>query len=97
MYRDLTTHPFLQYLAWICLPVFLVLFSAGFVHILAPQAIGMLLCVLYHLFSSLHILLPPPPQPPRIFTVYNETLPSLFCVTTASNWIYYIHVVGYNR
>ncbi|KAI9564003.1 hypothetical protein GHT06_007741 [Daphnia sinensis] len=40
MYRDLTTHPFLQYLAWICLPVFLVLFSAGFVHILAPQAIG---------------------------------------------------------
>ncbi|XP_046448305.1 chloride channel protein 2-like isoform X1 [Daphnia pulex] len=40
MYRDLTTNPFLQYLAWICLPVFLVLFSAGFVHILAPQAIG---------------------------------------------------------
>lgn len=40
MYRDLATHPALQYLAWICLPVFLVLFAAGFVHILAPQAIG---------------------------------------------------------
>jgi len=40
LYRDLATHPALQYLAWICLPVFLVLFSAGFVHILAPQAIG---------------------------------------------------------
>lgn len=62
MYRDLTTHPFLQYLAWICLPVFLVLFSAGFVHILAPQAIGMLLCCTHTLFYSplylvfLHIL-----------------------------------------
>jgi hypothetical protein len=48
MYRDLTTNPFLQYLAWICLPVFLVLFSAGFVHILAPQAIGM--CALFSLY-----------------------------------------------
>jgi hypothetical protein len=41
LYSDLTEHPALQYLAWISLPVFLVLFSAGFVHILAPQAIGM--------------------------------------------------------
>ncbi len=30
----------LQYLAWVTLPVFLVLFSAGFVHVVAPQAIG---------------------------------------------------------
>ena len=41
LYRDLVTHPALQYLAWISLPVLLVLFAAGFVHILAPQAIGM--------------------------------------------------------
>lgn len=45
LYSDLTEHPALQYLAWISLPVFLVLFSAGFVHILAPQAIGMQLDV----------------------------------------------------
>ncbi len=60
MYRDLTTHPFLQYLAWICLPVFLVLFSAGFVHILAPQAIGMLF-FLFFFFPLYHLshILPP--------------------------------------
>ena len=29
-----------QFLAWCALPVFLVLFSAGFVHLVAPQAIG---------------------------------------------------------
>ncbi|XP_076032914.1 chloride channel protein 2 isoform X6 [Oratosquilla oratoria] len=40
MYRDLASHTVLQYLAWVSLPVFLILFSAGFVHILAPQAIG---------------------------------------------------------
>ncbi|KAG8182992.1 hypothetical protein JTE90_027479 [Oedothorax gibbosus] len=40
LYRDLTAHPFLQYLAWVALPLCLILFSAGFVHILAPQAIG---------------------------------------------------------
>lgn len=51
MYRDLTTHPFLQYLAWISLPVFLVLFSAGFVHILAPQAIGIVLFLLLFILS----------------------------------------------
>ena len=27
----------LQYFAWVTLPVFLVLFSAGFVHLVAPQ------------------------------------------------------------
>ncbi|EEB12858.1 Chloride channel protein ClC-Ka, putative [Pediculus humanus corporis] len=40
LYRDLATHPALQYLAWVVLPVFLILFSAGFVHIVAPQSIG---------------------------------------------------------
>jgi len=30
----------LKYMAWVSLPVCLVLFSAGFVHIVAPQAIG---------------------------------------------------------
>ena len=40
MFNELTTEPILQYFAWISLPVFLVLFSAGFVHLMAPQAIG---------------------------------------------------------
>jgi hypothetical protein len=42
LYKDLTTHPVVQYVAWISLPVFLILFSAGFVHIVAPQSIGKL-------------------------------------------------------
>lgn len=40
LYRDLTEHPAAQYVAWISLPVCLVLFSAGFVQLVAPQAIG---------------------------------------------------------
>ncbi|EGK96726.1 AGAP002891-PC [Anopheles gambiae str. PEST] len=40
LYRDLTNHPVLQYLAWVSLPVCLILFSAGFVHLVAPQSIG---------------------------------------------------------
>lgn len=40
LYRDLTKHPFAQYMAWVSLPVCLILFSAGFVHIVAPQSIG---------------------------------------------------------
>jgi len=40
MFNELTTEPILQYFAWISLPVFLVLFSAGFVRLMAPQAIG---------------------------------------------------------
>ncbi|XP_032669295.1 chloride channel protein 2 isoform X1 [Odontomachus brunneus] len=40
LYHDLTTHPALQYLAWVSLPMCLILFSAGFVHIVAPQSIG---------------------------------------------------------
>ncbi|XP_063984517.1 chloride channel protein 2 isoform X4 [Diachasmimorpha longicaudata] len=40
LYQDLMSHPALQYLAWVSLPVCLILFSAGFVHIVAPQSIG---------------------------------------------------------
>ncbi|XP_022215884.1 chloride channel protein 2 isoform X7 [Drosophila obscura] len=40
LYRDLTTHPFVQYISWVSLPVCLILFSAGFVHLIAPQSIG---------------------------------------------------------
>lgn len=40
LYRDLADHPVTQYFAWITLPVCLILFSAGFVHLLAPQSIG---------------------------------------------------------
>ncbi|XP_054267623.1 chloride channel protein 2-like isoform X2 [Macrosteles quadrilineatus] len=40
LYRDLAFHPFARYMAWVSLPVCLILFSAGFVHIVAPQSIG---------------------------------------------------------
>ncbi|XP_053969931.1 chloride channel protein 2 isoform X4 [Anastrepha ludens] len=40
LYRDLTSQPITQYLAWVSLPVCLILFSAGFVHLIAPQSIG---------------------------------------------------------
>ncbi|XP_031330673.1 chloride channel protein 2 isoform X3 [Photinus pyralis] len=40
LYHDITDHPVLQYLAWVTLPVCLILFSAGFVHLVAPQSIG---------------------------------------------------------
>lgn len=40
LYKDLTEHPAAQYVAWISLPICLVLFSAGFVQLMAPQAIG---------------------------------------------------------
>ncbi|XP_069162301.1 chloride channel protein 2 isoform X9 [Procambarus clarkii] len=40
LYRDLASHTALQYLAWVSLPVCLILFSAGFSHLLAPQAVG---------------------------------------------------------
>lgn len=40
LYRDLTDRPIAQYFAWISLPVCLILFSAGFVHLVAPQSIG---------------------------------------------------------
>lgn len=40
LYRDLTSQPIAQYFAWISLPIALILFSAGFVHLIAPQSIG---------------------------------------------------------
>jgi chloride channel 2 len=40
LYRDLTSDPVMQFIAWIALPVCLILFSAGFVHLVAPQSIG---------------------------------------------------------
>ena len=38
--EDLVTNVPGQFVAWVTLPVLLVLFSAGFVHVVAPQAIG---------------------------------------------------------
>jgi len=38
--KDLVSNIWLQFLAWVSLPVFLVLFATGFVHVVAPQAIG---------------------------------------------------------
>lgn len=52
MYLDWATHPAERYLAWICLPVFLVLFSAGFVYLLAPQAIGIVFLFTNILFED---------------------------------------------
>ncbi|XP_062901765.1 chloride channel protein 2-like isoform X1 [Mobula hypostoma] len=40
MYGGLTHNVFLQYLAWVTYPVVLITFSAGFVQIIAPQAVG---------------------------------------------------------
>ena len=40
MYNEFTIHPAVQYMAWIILPVSLVLFAAGFVFIVSPQAVG---------------------------------------------------------
>lgn len=41
LYRDLSPNmPIAQYFAWVSLPVSLILFSAGFVHLIAPQSIG---------------------------------------------------------
>ena len=38
--KEQNHHIVVQFLAWCVLPIFLVLFSAGFVHLVAPQAIG---------------------------------------------------------
>ncbi|CAH1103822.1 unnamed protein product, partial [Psylliodes chrysocephalus] len=40
LFRDLTLHPAAQYAAWISLPLCLILFSTGFVQLVAPQSIG---------------------------------------------------------
>jgi len=45
LFLDMNYHIALQYFAWIILPICLVLFSAGFVHVIAPQAIGKSGCV----------------------------------------------------
>lgn len=38
--KEQNYHMVLQFMSWVILPVSLVLFSAGFVHVVAPQAIG---------------------------------------------------------
>merc|ERR1719210_1109315 len=38
--KEQNHHIVVQFVAWVSLPVFLVLFSTGFVHVVAPQAIG---------------------------------------------------------
>jgi len=43
LFMDLNYHVSVQYFAWIILPICLVLFSAGLVHVIAPQAIGKLM------------------------------------------------------
>eukprot|EP00095_Tigriopus_kingsejongensis_P012757 snap_masked-scaffold30_size591359-processed-gene-2.10 protein:Tk12757 transcript:snap_masked-scaffold30_size591359-processed-gene-2.10-mRNA-1 annotation:"chloride channel protein 2 isoform x2" len=40
LYRYLGDHLLLQFVAWTGLPVFLILFAAGFVNVMSPQAIG---------------------------------------------------------
>ena len=52
LYRDLTTDPVAQFIAWISLPVCLILFSAGFVHLVAPQSIGQF----QHSIIDVHLL-----------------------------------------
>ena len=38
--QDLVANAYLQFIAWVSLPTCLILFSTGFVHVVAPQAIG---------------------------------------------------------
>lgn len=52
LYRDLTTDPVAQFIAWISLPVCLILFSAGFVHLVAPQSIGEFIIQFYLVLNS---------------------------------------------
>ena len=40
LYEELGEHVGVKYLIWVSLPVLLILFASGFVHVLAPQAIG---------------------------------------------------------
>ncbi|XP_022661576.1 chloride channel protein 2-like isoform X2 [Varroa jacobsoni] len=40
LYHDLASHLALKYIAWVFFPVLLILFSCGFAHTVAPQAIG---------------------------------------------------------
>ncbi|XKL60131.1 hypothetical protein PGB90_001147 [Kerria lacca] len=50
LYRDLSMYPVAQYIAWVSLPVSLVIFAAGFVHLVAPQSIVLLN---FHVTSSI--------------------------------------------
>ncbi|CAG0923819.1 unnamed protein product [Notodromas monacha] len=40
LYKDLVSHPVLQFMAWVSFPLFLILFSVGFTHIVSRQASG---------------------------------------------------------
>ncbi|XP_021693329.1 chloride channel protein 2 [Aedes aegypti] len=40
LYQEFEGQPWMQYFAWVSISVCLVLFSAGFVHVVSPQAIG---------------------------------------------------------
>jgi len=40
LFKDMAFNPYLQYIAWVLLPVSLITFAAGFVHLVAPQSIG---------------------------------------------------------
>ncbi|RZC39085.1 chloride channel protein 2, partial [Asbolus verrucosus] len=40
LYRDLADHPWAKYFGWISLPVTLCMFSAGFVKLVGPKAVG---------------------------------------------------------
>lgn len=52
--KDLVSHIGLQFLAWTSLSVFLVLFSAGFVHVLAPQ-VHQVVSTRVHIVVSTHV------------------------------------------
>lgn len=60
MYNEFTIHPAVQYLAWITLPISLVLFAAGFVFIVSPQAVG--------IYAFFHLDLSSLDGSPRNFT-----------------------------
>lgn len=40
LYMDLATSGFEKWIAWICLPVCLILFDIGFVSLVSPQSVG---------------------------------------------------------
>ncbi|XP_050544371.1 chloride channel protein 2 isoform X2 [Daktulosphaira vitifoliae] len=40
LYKDMAFNQYLQYIVWVLLPVSLIIFAAGFAHLVAPQSIG---------------------------------------------------------
>ncbi|VVC29034.1 Hypothetical protein CINCED_3A021062 [Cinara cedri] len=40
LFKDMMFNQYLQYISWVLLPVSLITFAAGFVHLVAPQSIG---------------------------------------------------------